>query len=38
MKRMRYGDEPTAVAVARSARTALEQAGVAIVPLTEMDL
>lgn len=33
-----HGDEPTAVAVARSARTALEQAGVTVVPLTEMDL
>lgn len=33
-----HGDEPTAVAVARTARAALEQAGVAIVPLTEMEL
>ncbi|NVO15163.1 MAG: LamB/YcsF family protein [Rhodoplanes sp.] len=33
-----HGDEPTAVGVARTARTALEKAGIAIVPLTEMDL
>jgi UPF0271 protein len=33
-----HGDEPTAVGVARTARAALEKAGIAIVPLTEMDL
>jgi len=33
-----HGDEPTAVAVARAAREALEAAGVAIVPLPEMTL
>jgi len=31
-----HGDEPTAVAVARAVRTALEQAGIQIVPLPEM--
>lgn len=33
-----HGDEPTAVGVARTARAALEKAGVEIVPLTEMEL
>ncbi len=33
-----HGDEPTAIAVAAAVRKALEDAGVAIVPLTEMDL
>ncbi|MEO0823157.1 MAG: 5-oxoprolinase subunit PxpA [Pseudomonadota bacterium] len=31
-----HGDEPTSVAVARAARAALEQAGVALVPLPQM--
>lgn len=31
-----HGDEPTAVAVARAARDAMEAAGIAIVPLPEM--
>jgi UPF0271 protein len=33
-----HGDEPTAVDVARAVRSSLEAAGVAVVPLTEMDL
>jgi UPF0271 protein len=33
-----HGDEATGVAVARGARDALEKAGVAVVPLTEMKL
>ncbi len=33
-----HGDEPTAVAVARAVREGLEQAGVQVVPLTELDL
>jgi len=33
-----HGDEPSAIAVARGARTALESAGVKIVPLPEMAL
>lgn len=33
-----HGDEPNAVALARAVRTALEEAGVQIVPLPEMDL
>lgn len=33
-----HGDEPSAIAVARSAREALERAGVKIVPLPEMAL
>jgi UPF0271 protein len=33
-----HGDEPTAVAVARAVRQGLEEAGVEIVPLTQMDL
>lgn len=33
-----HGDEPTAVDVARAVRTGLEAAGVAVVPLTQMDL
>ena len=33
-----HGDEPTGVATARAARQALEEAGVAIVPLPEMKL
>jgi UPF0271 protein len=31
-----HGDEPTAIATARSARESLEAAGVKVVPLTEM--
>jgi UPF0271 protein len=31
-----HGDEPTAIATARSAREGLEAAGVKVVPLTEM--
>jgi 5-oxoprolinase (ATP-hydrolysing) subunit A len=33
-----HGDEPTGVAVARAVREGLEQAGVKLVPLTEMSL
>ena len=33
-----HGDEPTAVEVARAARDGLETAGLAVVPLIEMDL
>jgi UPF0271 protein len=33
-----HGDEPTAIAVAAAVRNALEDAGVEIVPLTEMNL
>jgi 5-oxoprolinase (ATP-hydrolysing) subunit A len=33
-----HGDEATGVAVARSVRNALEKAGVAVVPLTDMKL
>ncbi|MGD9868197.1 MAG: LamB/YcsF family protein [Hyphomicrobiales bacterium] len=33
-----HGDEPTSVEVATAARKALEDAGVAVVPLTEMNL
>jgi len=33
-----HGDEPTAVAVAQAVRQGLEQAGISVVPLTEMDL
>ena len=33
-----HGDEPTAVAVARAVREGLEAAGIAVVPLTEMEL
>jgi len=33
-----HGDEPTAIAVARSVREGLEKAGVKLVPLTEMAL
>jgi UPF0271 protein len=33
-----HGDEATGVAVARGVRDALEKAGVAVVPLTEMEL
>lgn len=33
-----HGDEPTAVTVAGAVRDALEQAGVEVVPLTEMEL
>jgi UPF0271 protein len=33
-----HGDEATGVAVARGVRSALEEAGVAVVPLPEMDL
>lgn len=33
-----HGDEPTAVAVARAVRSGLEAAGIAVVPLPEMDL
>ena len=33
-----HGDEPTAVAVAKAVRQGLEEAGVAVVPLTEMNL
>jgi 5-oxoprolinase (ATP-hydrolysing) subunit A len=33
-----HGDEATGVAVARGVRKGLEEAGVAVVPLTEMDL
>jgi UPF0271 protein len=33
-----HGDEPTAVEVARAARRGLEEAGVKLVPLTEMEL
>jgi UPF0271 protein len=33
-----HGDEPTAIAIARSVREGLEAAGVKIVPLTEMAL
>jgi UPF0271 protein len=33
-----HGDEPTAVAVAKAVRQGLEQAGISVVPLTEMDL
>ncbi|MBI1383378.1 MAG: 5-oxoprolinase subunit PxpA [Rhizobiales bacterium] len=33
-----HGDEPTSVAVGRAVRTALETAGVSVVPLTEMAL
>lgn len=33
-----HGDEPTAVALARSVRQGLEEAGVRIVPLTEINL
>jgi UPF0271 protein len=31
-----HGDEPTAIAVAKAVRQALEEAGVSLVPLTEM--
>ena len=33
-----HGDEPTAVAVAKAVRQGLEEAGVTVVPLTEMNL
>ena len=33
-----HGDEPTGVAVAGAVRKGLEEAGVAVVPLTDMDL
>ena len=33
-----HGDEPTSLAVARHVREGLEQAGIDVVPLTEMDL
>jgi UPF0271 protein len=33
-----HGDEPTAIAVAKSVREGLEKAGVKLVPLTEMAL
>lgn len=33
-----HGDEPTAVEVARAVRKGLEEAGLAVVPLIEMDL
>ncbi|HEY5701666.1 MAG TPA: LamB/YcsF family protein, partial [Gammaproteobacteria bacterium] len=33
-----HGDEPTAVTVANAVRKGLEDAGVAVVPLTEMNL
>lgn len=33
-----HGDEPTAIALARTVREALEAAGVKVVPLTEMSL
>lgn len=33
-----HGDEPTGVAVATAARKTLEDAGIQVVPLTEMDL
>ena len=33
-----HGDEPTAVAVAQAVRDGLEAAGIAVVPLPEMDL
>jgi 5-oxoprolinase (ATP-hydrolysing) subunit A len=33
-----HGDEPTGVIVARAARQGLEEAGVRVVPLTEMPL
>ena len=33
-----HGDEPTGVAVAREIRKGLEDAGVAVVPLTDMKL
>jgi hypothetical protein len=33
-----HGDEATGVVVARGVRKALEDAGVAVVPLTEMQL
>lgn len=33
-----HGDEPTAVAVGQAARAGLEAAGIAVVPLPEMDL
>jgi UPF0271 protein len=33
-----HGDEATGVAVARGVRDALEKAGVAVVPLTDMTL
>jgi 5-oxoprolinase (ATP-hydrolysing) subunit A len=33
-----HGDEPTAVMVAKAVRGGLEAAGIAVVPLTEMDL
>jgi 5-oxoprolinase (ATP-hydrolysing) subunit A len=33
-----HGDEPTAVPLARAVRTKLEQAGVKVVPLTEMGI
>lgn len=33
-----HGDEPTAIVIARAARKGLEDAGVAIVPLTEMGI
>ncbi len=33
-----HGDEPTGVATARAVRKALEEAGVKLVPLTEMKL
>jgi UPF0271 protein len=33
-----HGDEPTAIALARSVREGLERAGVKLVPLTEMKL
>jgi len=33
-----HGDEPTAVTVARAVREGLEQAGIEVVPLPQMDL
>jgi UPF0271 protein len=33
-----HGDEPTAIALARSVRSGLEAAGVKIVPITELTL
>jgi len=33
-----HGDEPTAITIARAARKGLEDAGIAIVPLTEMGI